>query len=112
MLDFDFQHDGTWEAWGDSGLYTIEVCDDGEFVASFGDDETDHDLRAAKTFLTYREARDWCNTTENTLKQAAVVTVYTVIISGIPLVKSRLEFFLCLFCALLYTRGYDGTYNA
>jgi len=30
MLDFDFQHDGTWEAWGDSGLYTIEVCDDGD----------------------------------------------------------------------------------
>ena len=69
MDKFDFNNDGTWDCWGDGGMYLIEVCDDGDFVATYTDDDTGDESKSAEAFDTFKKAVEWCNHFESMLKQ-------------------------------------------
>lgn len=88
MDKFDFNDDGTWDCYGDDGLlctgsrrlssgrflgddglYVIEVCDDGDFVATYTDDDTGDESKSAEAFDTFKKAVEWCKHFESMLKQ-------------------------------------------
>lgn len=69
-MKLQFKHDCTWECWGDAGQYVIEVCDDGEFVATYTDDITGRVDDMPNAVATLKEARDWCEQHEAQIKRA------------------------------------------
>jgi hypothetical protein len=58
-MKFD-HHKGMWDCWGNDGSYDIEVCEDGEFTASYTDDITCDTTESKQSFLTFKEAVAWC----------------------------------------------------
>lgn len=82
-----FENDGTWWAksqYHATGVYWIEVCDDGSFDVSKKTDDVLTGGKKLPSFRTFDAACDWCDATEKLLRHGIDPEVRKLVFGKYP----------------------------